>query len=331
MKKNIIISFIVFTVILFTGCSDKTITNEPNKEELQKITFSLDWTPNTNHTGIYVALDKGFFNKEGLDVEIIQPGQSTANQLVATNNAQFGIGYQEGITMARLQDLPLVSIGAVIQHNTSAFASPISKGIVTPKDFEGKTYAGWGSPIEYSTIKALMDLNDADADTVTILTTGATDFFATTEKNADFAWIFYGWDGIAAKLKGKELNTIMLKDFDPVLDYYTPVIMTNETMINENSETIKQFMKAATEGYTYAIDNPEESANILLKYAPELDKELVIASQKYLSTKYIDDASKWGVQKKEIWENYMNWLYERDLIENQIDVDKAFTNEFLPN
>ncbi len=98
----------------------------------------LDWTPNTNHTGLYVAKDQGFYEKEGLDIEIIQPGSGGADAMVASGEAPFGVSYQEGVTQARLQGVPLVSIAAVIQHNTSGFASPAAKNIKAPKDFEGK-------------------------------------------------------------------------------------------------------------------------------------------------------------------------------------------------
>lgn len=87
----------------------------------------LDWTPNTNHTGLYVAKEKGYFKQEGLDVNIVKPGETGADQLVASGKAEFGVGYQEGITQARIQGVPIVSIAAIIQHNTSGFASPVEK------------------------------------------------------------------------------------------------------------------------------------------------------------------------------------------------------------
>lgn len=327
MKKIIPLIIMLSMIVSLSGCGTGS---KPVDKPLDKITFVLDWTPNTNHTGIYTAKDKGFFKEEGLDVDIIQPGQNTADDLVASGKAQFGIGYQEDLTFARLQGIPLVSIAAVIQHNTSAFAWPASKDIKTPKDFEGKKYAGWGSPVEEATLKALMEKYNGDVAKVDILTTGATDFFATTEKDADFAWIYYAWDGIAAKVKNKPINYVMLKDEDKALDYYTPVIMTSESMIKDKSDLVKRFMRAASKGYDYAAKNPEESAQILLSNAPELDKDLVLESQKWLSPKYQDDAPAWGVQKKEVWDNYTKWLYDHKLIDSMMDTSKAFTNDFLP-
>ena len=120
---------------------------------LEKVQVGLDWTPNTNHTGLYAARDKGYFKEQGLDVEIIQPGQSGADQMVASGSVQFGVSYQESETMARISGVPLVSIAAVIQHNTSGLASPLAKGIDSPEKFEGKTYGGWGAPRRYGRIR----------------------------------------------------------------------------------------------------------------------------------------------------------------------------------
>ena len=133
---------------------------------MEKIQFVLDWTPNTNHTGLYVAKEKGFFKEEGLDVEIMLPGEAGADQLVAAGKAQFGIGAQESLTAARAQDIPIVSIAAILQHNTSGFASLKKDGIESPKDYEGKTYGGWGAPVEQAVISSLMAKEHADANQV---------------------------------------------------------------------------------------------------------------------------------------------------------------------
>jgi ABC-type nitrate/sulfonate/bicarbonate transport system substrate-binding protein len=325
MKKILTIFAIMFLIAGISGCN----TNKEVKDENQKVVVTLDWTPNTNHTGLYAALDKGFYKEEGLDVEIIQPAGGTSEQLVAVNQAQFGVSYQEGVTYARANGMPVVSIAAVIQHNTSGFASLASKDIKSPKDFEGKRYGGWGSEIENETIKELMEAYGGDYSKVEILTTGAVDFFASSEKNADFSWIFYGWDGIAAELKGIELNYINVADFDETFDFYTPVIITNEEITNNNKELAEKFMKATSKGYNFAIENPQEAGDSLLKYAPELDSDLVYASQKWLADKYAGNEKVWGIQSFEVWDRYTEWLAERGLLEEKIETGKAFTNEFL--
>lgn len=324
MKK---VFFLIATLgLLVTGCAN----DEQASQELEKVTMVLDWTPNTNHTGLYVAQAEGYFEEEGLDVEITLPGESGADQVVAAEKADFGISAQETITEARTQDIPIVSIAAVIQHNTSGFASPVDKEIKTPADYAGKTYGGWGAPVEAAVIDSLMKQEDASIDDVSIINMGNTDFFTAVERDVDFAWIYYGWTGVEAELRGVDLNMQYLTDYSEKLDYYTPVITTNEMMIDENPETVEKFLTAVSKGYNFAIENPEKAADILIEAVPDLDPELVKASQAWLSPKYQDDAAKWGVQDIAVWENYSNWMYENDLLETELNATDAFTNEFLP-
>ncbi|WP_083270935.1 ABC transporter substrate-binding protein [Bacillus marinisedimentorum] len=311
--------------------ADSEAETDTENEQDQEVTVMLDWFPNTNHTGLYAALENGYYEEQGLDVEIVQPGEGgSAGQIVASGKADFGVSYQEGVTQARSAGIPLVSIAAVIQHNTSAFASLKEESITTPKDFEGKRYGGWGAPMEEAVLKAVMKADDADFSKVDMVTLGATDFFKSIGRDADFEWIYYGWDGVEAERQGIELNTIMLNDLDQALDYYTPVLVTNEDHIENNPELVEKFMDATSKGYEYAIDNPEKAADILIKHAPELNEELVKKSQQWLSPRYQDDAEQWGVQEDDVWKRFADWMHERELIEENIDPEAAFTNEFLP-
>lgn len=327
--KRLLICFFALCLTL-AGCSGQNSSTPKKEKELQKVTVVLDWTPNTNHTGLFVAKENGYFKEQGLNVDIISPGQTGADQLIASGKADFGVSYQESITQARVQNVPIVSIAAVIQHNTSGFASPVSKNIKSPKDFVGKTYGGWGSPVEKAILDSLMKKENADVNKLNIVNMGEADFFTAVKRDIDFAWIYQGWTGIEAELRGEELNMVYLTDYSDKLDYYTPVLATNEKMIKDQPNVVKAFMKAASKGYTYSIDHPKEAADILLKDNPDLDKELVQKSQEWLSTKYQDDASRWGEQKLTIWKNYAEWLTENKLLEGKFDPEKAFTNEFLP-
>lgn len=327
MRKLLVVLLSLFLVACSNNGDNRG--SEKNKD-LEKVKIVLDWTPNTNHTGIYVAKAKGYFEEEGLDVEIMLPGEAGADQLVAAKQAEFGVSYQEGITEARVQGVPIVSIAAIIQHNTSGFASPVEKNITTPKDFEGKTYGGWGAPLEKAVLDSLMQEVGADVEKVNILNIGDADFFTAVKRDIDFAWIYYGWTGIEAELRGEPINIVYLTDYSEKLDYYTPVLSTSEKMIEEKPETVRKFVAAVSKGYEFSIENPAEAAEILLEAVPELDADLVKESQKWLSTKYQDDAPRWGEQKLEVWENYANWMYEHGLLETKLEAEKAFTNEFLP-
>lgn len=332
MMKKRFIAVLVVTIFLMIGCGEGPQEDSSMQNDREVVTVVLDWTPNTNHTGLYVADHEGYFADEGLQVEILLPGEATPEQLVASEQADFGISFQENVTYARTQDVPVVSIAAIIQHNTSGFASLKETGIATPKDFEGKVYGGWGSPIEEAVMETIMLIDGADINQVEYINIGNTDFFTAVERgDIDFAWIYYGWTGIEAELRDIPLNMIYLNDYSDALDYYTPVIITSEKMIAEKETNIRRFLQAVTRGYGFAIENPLEAADILIKAVPELDAELVKRSQEWLAPRYQDDASRWGEQKLSVWENFAHWMEEHGLLEKPLDSDKAFTNEFLPD
>ena len=329
---KIVYRFVFVSLLLFfvAGCGqDKDATAE-GKGELTPVTFVLDWTPNTNHTGIYVAKENGYFEEQGLDVEIILPGEVGANQLVASGKADFGVSYQERLTMARSEGLPLVSIAAIIQHNTAGYASPVENGITTPKDFEGKKFGGIGVPLQEAIMKTVMEQNDADIDKVDFINIGDSDFFTAIERDVDFATVFYGWTGIEAELREKEMNMMYYIDFAEGLDFYTPLIATSEAMIEKDPETVKALLHAVVEGYEFSIENPSEAATILIDNEPNLDPDLVNKSQEWLAPRYQDDAEQWGIQEQDRWESVAEFMFENKIIEQAIEADKAFTNEFLP-
>lgn len=296
----------------------------------RKITVLLDWFPNTNHTGLYVANEKGYFRDENLEVSILQPGEGENTQAVASGKAEFGVSSEEAVIQARAEKIPLVSIAAVIQHNTSGFASLASGNIKNVRDFEGKRYGGWGSPIEEAILQAVMTEAQADYSKVKNITIGETDFFKTIGKDSDFQWIFYGWDGVEAERRNIPLNIIMVKDVNPVLDYYTPVIITNEEHVQNKKEVVRAFMKAVARGYEFSINNPAEAAEILIKMVPESNQELVRKSQEWISRQYQSDSPRWGIQKTEVWQRYTDWLTDHRLIKEKPDTKLSFTNEFLP-
>ena len=333
LKKAISLLLTVsMTAALLMGCSTKK--EDISKDAaLTKVTVILDWVPNTNHTGLYVAKDNGYFKDEGLEVEIIQPAEGSSSTLIAAGKGDFGVSYQEDVTYARTakDPLPIKAIATIIQHNTSGFAAPAEKNIKTPKDFEGKTYGGWGSPSEEAILKALMEKDNADFSKLKMIDAGSEDFFAVTKKAIDFEWIFYGWTGIEAKLKNIPIDYIDIGKLNPDLDYYTPVIITNENKLKENPEMAKKFLKAVTKGYEFSMEKPEESAKILLKNAPETDETLAIESQKYLKDQYKAEAKRWGEMKESVWNNYTKFLFDRKLIEKDMKASEAFTNEYLPD
>lgn len=311
---------------LLAGCAGRPAAGPT------KVTLMLDWTPNTNHTGLFVAQAKGWYKEQGLEVEIVQPGQGgTPVTLVAAGKAHFGISFQEEVTNARAADVPVVSIAAILQHNTSALLSLKDKGITRPKDLEGKKYAAFGLPIEQQVLDVLMKCDGADVSKLQFVDIGSSDPLTAISRDMDVAWVYEGWEGIEASLRGMPVNAIRFLDWVQCLpDYYTPVIVTSEQMIAQQPDVVRRFMAATAQGYRYAIEHPSEAAEVLIQAAPEANPELIRKSQAWLSPRYQADAPRWGEQKQAVWQGYSDWMSGHGLLPKQIDAAKAFTNEFLP-
>lgn len=304
---------------------------EDHSAQLEDVTVILDYVANTNHTGMYVALDQGYYEEEGLNVNIIEPTEGATATLIAVGKGDFGISYQEDVTIALTSEdpLPVKAIAAVIQHNTSGFATYADKEIHSPKDFEGKTYAGWGGPGEEAVLKAVMTQDGGDFSKLNMVISDGSGFEALEDK-ADVMWFFEGWDNVKCKLNDFPIEYMPVRDLDERLDYYTPVIIANKDTLEKRPEMVKKFLAATTKGYEYAIAHPEESAQILHTYAPDYSLEMLTMSQKYLSEKYSEDSARWGEMQEKVWDNYTNFMVEYGVIQEAIEADECFTNEFLP-
>lgn len=308
---------------------------EDGKEdsEKEKITFVLDWTPNTNHTGLYVAQEKGYFEEEGLEVEIVQPPEDGADALVASGKAQFGVSFQDTMAPGVAGDsaFPNTAVAALVQHNTSGIISRKGEGMDTPKGLEGKKYATWDAPIEKAMLQNVVEADGGDFGKVELIPSTVTDEVSALEtKSVDAIWIFYAWAGIATENAGLDTDYFAFKDINPVFDYYTPVVIANNEFLETSPETAKAFLRAMKKGYEFAIEDAKAAADILCEASPELDKDLVYASQEYLKDQYKAEVEQWGYISPERWNAFYNWLNENGLTETEIPENAGFSNAYLP-
>lgn len=333
MKQTKLTAWLLLGLILTSACSaaGASSSTSAGAGELKEVSFLLDWTPNTNHTGLYAALDKGYFAEAGLNVKIQTPPQGGAAALVGAGRANFGIDAQDTMAPALTAEdpLPVKAIAAILQHNTSGIISRKGEGLERPKGMEGRQYATWDNPVEQAMIKNVVEQDGGDFSKIQLIPNNITDEVAALKtRQIDAVWIFYGWSGINAKVQGFDFDYFAFRDLNPVLDYYTPVIITSDQMIKEDPDTVRKFMAAAAKGYRFAEKNPEEAANILLKHAPELDPDLTKESQKWIASQYIDPGKAWGVIEDKRWDGFYAWLWENRLIAKQIPAGHGFTNEF---
>ena len=228
MKKRVFTLALAALMLIstITGCGNAGSNDDTNKKDLEKITFVLDWTPNTNHTGLYVAQELGYFEEAGLEVEIVQPPEDGAEVLVASGKAQFGVSFQDSMAPALAGDnaLPITAVASVIQHNTSGIISRAGEGMDKPKGMEGHNYATWNGSIELATLKEVVEADGGDFDKIELIPSTVTDeVSALKTKSVDSIWIFYAWAGVKTELEGLDTDYFAFADIDPVFDYYTPV------------------------------------------------------------------------------------------------------------
>lgn len=329
-KKCVALLLCAVLVFGFAACSGKS---DSDKAE---IILSLDWTPNTNHTGIYVALEKGYFADAGLKVTVVQPSENGAAAMCAAGQAQFAIEAQDTLAPAFTGDAPLgvTAVAALLQHNTSGIISRKGEGMHTPKGLEGHTYSTWDSPVEQAMLKYVMEKDGGDFSKVNLIPNNVTDEAgALKEKLTDAIWIFYGWGGISAQLSGLEFDYFNFTDIDTVFDYYTPVLIGNNDYMQSHEKETRALLAALEKGYTYAIEHPEEAAQILINGdttgSLRGSEELVIESQKWLSKQYKADAERWGYIDPARWDGFYQWLWDNQLIEKELPKGTGYTNVYL--
>lgn len=337
MKKNIILkaTALLMTATMLVGLTACGTAKEAENSELTKITFCLDWTPNTNHTGLYVAQSLGYYEEAGLDVTIVQPPEDGAALMCASGKAQFAVEAQDTMAASLVDGgLGISAVAALIQHNTSCMMSRAGDGIDTPKGLEGKTYSTWESPIEMAMIENLMTAEGADFSKLKLIPNTITDEpMALAANQTDAIWVFYGWGGINADIENVDCDYFFFSDINPVFDYYTPVIIGNDQFMTENPEVTKKFLEATRKGYEYAIENPEVAADILIAGDNTGSlagaEELVVASQSWIGSQYKAEENRWGYIEPERWDAFYSWLYDNGLTEEDL-TGKGYTNQYLP-
>ncbi|MBR1811124.1 MAG: ABC transporter substrate-binding protein [Clostridia bacterium] len=331
MKKILCIVLTAALLFSLAACAGKK-----EVKELTKITFALDWTQNTNHTGLYVAKEKGYFEDAGLDVEIVYVDGNSSTQLVASGWAPFGIEAQDTLAAAYTADEPLgiTAIATILQHNTSGIISRKGDGVTSAKGLEGKRYSTWDSPIELAMLKTLVEKDGGNWDNVTLIPNTITDEPGALSANqTDAIWVFYGWGCINAAVQGFDYDWFFFKDIDSTFDYYTPLIIGNDAYMAANPQQTKDFLAAVKKGYEFAAKHPKEAAEILI--ASDTDgvlkgaETLVMQSQEWLSKEYISDADAWGYIDPQRWDAFYDWLNDTGLLGKELPHGTGYTNDYL--
>lgn len=316
-----------------------TGSGAPASGERTTVRFALDWTPNTNHTGLFVAMQQGWFDEAGIDVEILPYNTALPETIVDAGNAEFGISFQDSTTVAQAAGADIVSVLAVLQHWATAIGVRADRADLTsPRDLDGKTYAGFGGPTEEPLLSAVIKDAGGTGDFTTV-TLGTSAYEALYSGNVDFTIPFLAWEGIEAEHNGTPMKYFKYADYG-FPDAYSIVVIGNRSWLADHPEVAKAFVGALQRGYQFAADNPAEAAQLLIKANPGAfaDESLVTESQELLAGQYMKDAAGTvGTQTEQQWAGYGKFLYDTGLLVGpdgaaltaEPDYATLFTDEYL--
>ena len=305
------------------------------------VRLALDWTPNTDHTGFYVAQSKGWYRDAAVDLKILPYGSAAPEDLLAAHQAECGISFQDSMTFAVARGANIVSVAAILQKTASAIGVLADGPIQRPRDLDGKTYAGFGYPNEDPTLKFVIKA-DGGKGTFKTATLDSAAYEALYNHQADFTIPFTAWEGVEAGQRGIALRYFQFADYG-FPQFYQVVLACDRQWLERDPDAARRFVQATVKGFQFAADHPDDAARILIDENPgvfDANQALPKASQEFLATGgYLVNASGvFGTQTLERWTGYSAFLYDQGLLAGAdgkplvkpLDYGTLFTNDFLP-
>lgn len=283
----------VFSV---SACGQSNDTSaQTDSDGLTKVTFMLSWAPDTNHIGVYVAKNKGYFKSVGLDVDIVAVAQAGAEQAVNNGVADFALSNLTNVSMYAVKGAKIKQVMQVQQKPSAIWCSLASNTEITsPKDFDGKTFATFGSNESDAVIRRMIQ-TDGGKGTFDKVTVGTSTFQTLSSKKADFGGFYATWEGVQADMYGPKLNCFTEPDYGVPGNADTIGVITSDKTISSNPDLVKKFVEATKKGYEYAYSNPDNAAEILVKEAPDANLKPAFVKK---SMKTIVDGQYWGIRPR---------------------------------
>ena len=336
MKKRIFAAFTAVAMLL-AGCSANNNNSSDNgsaigKDDLRELTVVLDWYPNALHAFLYQAEQAGYFAEEGLTVKLQSPaGTNDAISMVAAGQADIGLYYQQDIIQSRAdQNIPVKSIGAVVQSPLNIVLSLKDKNITEPKDLVGKTIGYAGTELSEALIHSIMKNSGASADDVEMIDVGFELMASMTTGQVDATiGCLVNHEVPQMEKEGFEVNYFFPDDFG-VPQYYEGVFLANDTMIKNEPEVLKGFLRACEKGFEDFKNSPEEVLNVLLENQDEanfpLDPDVEKQSVETLLPLMETESAKFLSQTEQCWQENIDWLYDEGIISEKPDVSDVMVN-----
>lgn len=302
---------------------------------MTKLKLALEWTPSVNHIGFLIAKELGFYNQQGIDLEILNPYDDnyalTPGKKLELGIADLAIAPFETVISYnnKAKKVEVIAIYAILQKDLSCIATLKSSNIISPKFLDGKIYASYNARYEEKIIKEMIK-NDGGKGDIKIIHPPKLGIWNTLlSGQADATWIFDNWEGIEAEGKNIALNKFFLDDFH--IPYgYSPIVITKRENLIQHRTVYANFVKATKKGFLFVKDNLNEAATILKSYVTKYDLENIDIEKAISYTQpYFGDESNCGKMKDKRVFDFLNWIVKNGLENEGILKQSLFTNELF--
>ncbi|MCA0754709.1 ABC transporter substrate-binding protein [Paenibacillus sp. N4] len=338
--KRALPALLTLALLVIGGCgsqSDAGGTNttgasgEPAAaQQTEKLSIMLDWYPNAVHSFLYAAKENGYFEKQGLEVDIQMPADTNdALKLVAAGKVDLALSYQPQILMARGEGVPVKSVAAIVRHPLNHLMIPEGSGIKSPKELAGKKVGYSSIPLYEAMMRTMTDNDGGDGQSVDMIDVGFDFIPAIATKRVDaIIGGFINHEQLLLAKEGHPVTAINPTEFG-VPDYYELVLAASDEGLGKKRELFERFMAAVTEGQDYVEQNKEKALDVLFahedKTAP-LDREIETRSLDILLPLMDAGDQAFGYQDAGSWAKVKEWLAENGLLSEEIKAEDAFVN-----
>jgi NitT/TauT family transport system substrate-binding protein len=303
--------------------------SSPENEALVHVKVPLGYIPNVQFAPLYVSIEKGYFREAGIEVEFDYSFETDAVALVGADELQFAVVSGEQVLLARAQGLPVVYVAAWYQQYPVAVVAKTEHGITTPTDLAGKRI---GLPglygANYIGLEALLfsaGLSDAD---VTLDSIGFNQVEALATDQVQVVSVYAANEPVQLRAQGYDVNEILVAEH---LQLASNGMITNEKTLAEKPELVRAMVAAFLKGLADTVANPDEAYKLSKAHVPNLAEADETVQKEVLAR----SIALWGTERLgysnvEAWQNMQETLLKMGLLEEALEIEKAFTNEFLP-
>jgi NitT/TauT family transport system substrate-binding protein len=304
-------------------------TAQSSTSALVHVRLPLGYIPNVQFAPLYVAVDKGYFTQQGIDIEFDYSMETDAVALVGADEIQFAVVSGDQVLLARAQGLPIVYVLAWYQDYPVSVVSMAGQGITKPADLRGKKI---GLPglygASYIGLRALLSAGGLKESDVTLDSIGYNQVEALIAGQDQAVVVYTTNEPIQLRAMGYNLDEIRVKDY---VHLVSNGLITNENTVATNPDLIRKMDKAILMGISDTIANPDEAYSISLKYVEGLDQADQAVQKQVLTTSIgLWIAPRLGYSDPTGWQNMQQVLLDIGFLSQSQDINQAFSNNFLP-